>query len=416
MAFPPIPMPGRPNFQTMTSGPRNPFAPDAVSRWWNGGGSAFVGDTLTDIGVGLTQAPTFFGGLAAGAQRSAELQPYREQRDQERRYRNTTMDTFQKAGRTDLLEYVQNGGSVGEAYDIYLKDIASAQKQVEDKTRRERSAAWFTNPHVRQAYIDGEIDFNGAVAAQQGGSEGGGYFGTPIPFTREDGSIGYMQLNESGKPQEVEFPQGASPAVPVEYLNTKTGFEGRDKYGNPAGGSLDINNQQAAFDTELGGGQAKNLLEGRVAAQDAVQAIRAGEDALKLLYGGMITGAFADWKVGFGKALQATGINFATDEIANTEAFVATRAQEVGRLIKMFGAGTGLSDADRQYAERAAAGQITLTEESIRKIIALNAKAARNILNAYNSQAGQAEQGQIPPLTVGGGPLPSSSDPLGLGF
>ena len=406
--LPPIPRPrplalsARP-VQSQTTGAYNPFG-------------SFVGDALQDLGYGLTTA-NGWNALGAATQRSAELAPMREERDKQARDRNATIEAFREAGRTDLLEYVQNGGDMNAAYGIFLKDAAEAQKTAQDQATRQRSSAMFTDPNVKQAYIDGEIDFNAAVKLQAGGGSDTSYFGTPIPFTRSDGSIGYMQLNNAGGNKEVQFPDGSTPAIPVEYLNTKTGFEGRDKYGNPAGGSLDINNQQAAFDTELGGGQAKNLLDGREAAVNAQQAIRAGEDALRLLDQGMITGAFADWKVGFGKALQAAGFNFAQDEIANTEAFVATRATEVGRLITMFGAGTGLSDADRQYAEKAAAGQITLTEESIRKIIELNAKAARNILNNYNAQAGMAQNGQIPPLTVGGsGPAPSASDPLGLGF
>jgi hypothetical protein len=415
----PFPFPRPRPTQTMTAGPTNPFAsPNAVADWWANGGSQFAGNALQDLGVGLQTGPTIWTGLGAATKRSAEMQPYRDEQMRSTKERNATIEAFKRAGRTDLVEYVEGGGDVGAAYNHFMQDSASEQERALDRATRERSAPMFKNPQVAQAYLDGEISFNEAWKLEAGGGQdGASYYGTPIPYTRDDGSIGYMQLNDQGGAQEVQFPEGARPAVPVEYLNTKTGFEGRDRFGNPAGGSLDINNEQAAFETELGGGQAKTLLEGRVAAQDAVQAIRAGEDALKLLDNGMITGAFADWKVGFGKALQAAGINFSKDEIANTEAFVATRAQEVGRLIKMFGAGTGLSDADRQYAERAAAGQITLTEDSIRKIIALNAKAARNILNSYNTQAGAAEQGKIPSLTVGAqGPVPTASDPLGLGF
>src|SRR5690606_7260553 len=107
--------------------------------------------------------------------------------------------------------------------------------------------------------------------------------------------------------------------------------------------------------TELGKGVAKNFMERREAALSAATGVEANAVARELLDSGMITGFGANFIVEFGKALQQAGIGFARDPIANTEAFVASRAREVGNIIKLFGAGTGLSDADRAYAEKAAA-------------------------------------------------------------
>ena len=55
-------------------------------------------------------------------------------------------------------------------------------------------------------------------------------------------------------------------------------------------------------------------------------------------------------------------------------------------IIKAFGAGTGLSDADREYALKAAAGDITMTEESLRRIIYLNEIASRTLILKHNDQ------------------------------
>jgi hypothetical protein len=51
----------------------------------------YGGNALQDIGVGLTQAPTFFGGLAAGAQRNAALQPDRDAAAQAEQDRKTQL-------------------------------------------------------------------------------------------------------------------------------------------------------------------------------------------------------------------------------------------------------------------------------------------------------------------------------------
>lgn len=142
---------------------------------------------------------------------------------------------------------------------------------------------------------------------------------------------------------------------------------------------------QDAFSKQFGVEQAKKVIELETGANKAKDALAANATALELLDSGAITGFGADFRLGFGKALQLAGVNLGKDEISNTEAFLATRAKEVGNLITLFGAGTGLSDADRAYAEKAAAGNISLTEDAMRKIIDINNRAATNLINNYNT-------------------------------
>lgn len=136
----------------------------------------------------------------------------------------------------------------------------------------------------------------------------------------------------------------------------------------------------------IGKGAGEGLIKKRETAEDANLTLYANSEARNLLDSGIITGKGADFFREFGKGLQQAGINVAEDPIANTEAYVALRAQEVGRMIKAFGAGTGLSDADREYAEKAAAGKISLTEESLRKILEISDKQARHSIKVYRSE------------------------------
>jgi hypothetical protein len=106
-----------------------------------------------------------------------------------------------------------------------------------------------------------------------------------------------------------------------------------------------------------------------------------------LINAGVITGFGAEWMVKAGKALQQMGIHLNDDAIANTEAYAGQMGRQVGQIIKQFGSGTGLSDADREYAEKIVGGKITLTEKSMRKIIDLNEKAIRNVVMRYNVKA-----------------------------
>ena len=143
--------------------------------------------------------------------------------------------------------------------------------------------------------------------------------------------------------------------------------------------------QEKAFEGELGKGQAKSIIENRAVAQDAasiIETVNIGRDILK---GKIITGAGADFLVNFNQALKTAGVDFGyADAAANSQAYAANMAQNVGRIIKQFGAGTGLSDADRQYAEKMAGGKITLDAKALNKILDINERAARNVITRHN--------------------------------
>ena len=143
--------------------------------------------------------------------------------------------------------------------------------------------------------------------------------------------------------------------------------------------------QEKAFESGLGTGQSKMILENKVAALDAASILETNQVAKNLLKSGVITGTGANFFVGLNNALQQAGLDFGyADAAANSQAYVAAMGANVGRLIKQFGAGTGLSNADRDYAEKIAGGQITLTESALRKIIDINDRAANRVIDLHN--------------------------------
>jgi len=139
--------------------------------------------------------------------------------------------------------------------------------------------------------------------------------------------------------------------------------------------------------TEMGKKMGERVVEQHKDAEQAIDSLKRLQDAKKLLSSGMITGAGAGYILSVGKVLQQGGISLAPDAIANTEAYAAMMGNQVGQIIKQFGAGTGLSDADREYAEKIAGGKITLTKQSLEKIIDLNEKGLRNAVQSYNKRA-----------------------------
>jgi hypothetical protein len=198
-------------------------------------------------------------------------------------------------------------------------------------------------------------------------------------------------VDQSGQRQVLQFPglggapvvAGTFPDVPLpadveaQQLRLKKAGAASTKVILPA--------QQAAFESELGKGQAKSIIENRAVAQDAasiIETVNTGRDILK---GKIITGAGADFLVNFNQALKTAGVDFGyADAAANSQAYAANMAQNVGKIIKQFGAGTGLSDADRQYAEKMAGGKITLDAKALDKILDINERAARNVITRHN--------------------------------
>ena len=139
------------------------------------------------------------------------------------------------------------------------------------------------------------------------------------------------------------------------------------------------------FQSALGTGQAKDVLETKKAAQDAASIIETNDIGRKILDSGAITGAGANFFVGLNQALKTAGVDFGyADAAANSQAYVALMAQNTAKLIKQFGAGTGLSDADREYAMKAAGGQVNLDEKAMRRVLDINDRAARNSINRHN--------------------------------
>jgi hypothetical protein len=173
---------------------------------------------------------------------------------------------------------------------------------------------------------------------------------------------------------------GVGPATTIQGSAAPT-------YNKPAASTVvNVNNaQEKEFEKELGKGQAQKVLTSKASAEDAAQILATNMVGKNLLDKGMITGAGADFFVQLNKGLLRAGMDFGgADAAQNSQAYGALMAANTAKIIKQFGAGTGLSDADREYALKAAAGDISMDEKAIRKILNINNKAAQNAINKHN--------------------------------
>lgn len=193
----------------------------------------------------------------------------------------------------------------------------------------------------------------------------------PMKYSVQDTAQGIMRVPETG----------AGPAIPL------TGPNGQQlmPVDRRAVTNIDMKGE-GAFTGELGKLEAADVMKGRGAAEDARSIIETVNAGRRLLDKGVITGTGANAKLAFAKGLQQIGVTSADGSIESTEAYMSNMAQNVGKLIKQFGAGTGLSDTDRAYAEKMAAGDISFNESSLRKILTMSEQAARNVISKHNAR------------------------------
>jgi hypothetical protein len=158
-----------------------------------------------------------------------------------------------------------------------------------------------------------------------------------------------------------------------------------------AGASSQTVNMGGKGLSELAKKQAGSLVEGQTSAQDDVTGIQNIHSAAEKIQSGSFTGFGANLKLNMARFADFAGLGgkSETEKIANTETYLAQMGNEVGRVIKQFGAGTGLSDADREYAEKIVGGRVTLNKESILRILQIQEKIYRARVDAHNKKAQQ---------------------------
>lgn len=124
------------------------------------------------------------------------------------------------------------------------------------------------------------------------------------------------------------------------------------------------------------------------AARKAPDLAERANRVLSTVAGGkVITGAGADYRLALGKALNLAGASDA-QTIANTEALSTDLAKNTLDAIKAsgLGSGSGFSNADRDFLEKAVGGKITLEGETIKRLASLAHRAAEKSATAWSTR------------------------------
>jgi len=131
-------------------------------------------------------------------------------------------------------------------------------------------------------------------------------------------------------------------------------------------------------------GITDNILETSKAAESAAETIRNVQTARTEFDAGIVSGIQAPVELQLRKVLTAFGVN--DPKVSATEAFRARMSPVVLELVRGLGAGTSISNADREFAEKAAGGDITLDNASIARLLEITDRMAREKLQRSNQR------------------------------
>lgn len=137
-----------------------------------------------------------------------------------------------------------------------------------------------------------------------------------------------------------------------------------------------------------GGGSDKQIFdtlgESYKMAQTAATGLKGLKEAEKALKGPGIYGAYADQRLLLAKVAAAFGAD--PTEVINTETFTAAIAPQVAAMVKATVGSTQISNADRDFAEKAAGGRITLDKATLQRLVSIGRRASEGLVQSHNDR------------------------------
>lgn len=138
--------------------------------------------------------------------------------------------------------------------------------------------------------------------------------------------------------------------------------------------------------TIIGGGKNEQVFnavkDSADAATKALVSLNSLKEAKKAA-GNMFTGVAAEQRLQIAKLMAFTGINSFDEAIQNTEVFKTQIAPQVAFLLKQTVGSTQVSDADRSFAQEAAAGKITFDGTSINRVLDIMERLSNEVVNSH---------------------------------
>jgi hypothetical protein len=210
------------------------------------------------------------------------------------------------------------------------------------------------------------------------------------PYRDEDGNL--VQKDASGKISVVSAAE-KSPQSVQEHEHYKKNFQPTELTPKPMPYEAWVTAKARASATtvNMGGGSDKQIFDTMDAGAKEARSTATGLVALRSARaalegdGGTITGFRANERLALQKAGAFLGV---TDPkaIQNTETFRSAIAPQVAAVLKATVGTANISNSDREFAEKAAGGSITLDEGSIKRLLDIMERASVARLQLHQEQ------------------------------
>ena len=200
-------------------------------------------------------------------------------------------------------------------------------------------------------------------------------------------ATGYKPLAKAG-PKEDDFvanmrASGIDPQSPQGQSLMRQWLQKQSTHTPPVSVTVTTEKDYAG---KIAGGLAERDLAAIDAAANAPDAIASSQRIRSILAKqAPITGTGADARLAIGKALYTAGLTRGDDVVA-TENLQRELSQATLKAIKSsgLGGGSGFSNADRDFLEKAAAGTIATNAQTLARVADLNEQAARKQIDLGN--------------------------------
>lgn len=276
-------------------------------------------------------------------------------------------------GLDDLAAQIENvtdtkelGDLVGTMIDYRLKNMPTQTPAQRKQLARQRGISDKLFNELGLAQAPDQV-FNDVLTGQRGGDIE--FFlkdGEVMPFRTEGGQVYDRENNTWVSAQQLGLRRAPPEVQRIENLS----------------GTL--------AEKIMGEGVGR-LSDGLDAANKAVTSIESIDTSLENL-DNMFTGYGATFRMDVARAARVVGIDISeAEQIENTEQYAALAGARVADYISNLGAGTGLSDADRTFAERVVAGDIGMSPETMRRMLSIIRKQNVRTIKQYNSLRGAVD-------------------------
>ena len=196
--------------------------------------------------------------------------------------------------------------------------------------------------------------------------------------------LGQMNQKPSETWQDVDtdgdkIPDAQRNSVTQEYkpLDKQLTFAQREQLARAGASRTSVNVGGGGTDKQVYESVEKSFEK----AASAVGGLGALKEAEKALEGPGVYGQFADERL----MLQKVGALFGADPtaITNTETFRSSVAPNVAAIMKATVGSTQISNADREFAEKAAGGSIKLDKGTIKRMLSITRRASEGLIERH---------------------------------